>query len=47
MLFGVEPLDSMTFVAVASVLMLAALLATVAPAWKATRADPALTLRAE
>ena len=47
MLFGVEPLDALTFVMVTIVLALTALLSTAAPAWRATRVDPAMTLRGE
>ena len=47
MLFGVRPLDPLTFVAVAVMLGLTATIATAAPAWRATRIDPAKALRSE
>ena len=47
LLFGVQPLDVMTFVAVALVLTLTAALAVAGPAWRATRIDPASALRSE
>jgi putative ABC transport system permease protein len=45
LLFGVAPLDPVTFVAAPTGLAVAALLACVAPAVRALRADPAVTLR--
>ena len=45
MLFGVRPLDPMTFVVVTSVLGITAVLAIAAPAWRAARIDPAVALR--
>jgi putative ABC transport system permease protein len=47
MLFGVEPLDPLTFVTVTIVLGLTAAVSMAAPAWRATRVDPAVTLRGE
>lgn len=47
LLFGVSPLDPLTYLAVATLLLLAATVACGAPAWRAARIDPALTLRAE
>jgi putative ABC transport system permease protein len=47
LLFGVEPLDMMTFASVTLVLMLTAVLAAAGPAWRATRIDPAAALRSE
>jgi putative ABC transport system permease protein len=47
MLFGVQPLDPLTFAAVTAVLVLTALLSMIGPAWRATRVDPAIALRAE
>jgi ABC-type antimicrobial peptide transport system permease subunit len=45
MLFGVTPLDPVTYVAAALVLLGAALLATLLPAWRASSVDPAAALR--
>ena len=47
MLFGVAPLDPVTFVVVIAVLALTALVAVAWPAWKATRVDPVVALRSE
>ncbi len=47
MLFGVQPLDPVTFASVAIVLALTAALSIAGPAWRATRIDPAVALRAE
>jgi putative ABC transport system permease protein len=47
MLFEVRPLDAPTFVSVATVVVLTAIAATIGPAWRATRVDPALSLRSE
>jgi len=47
MLFGVEPLDAITFASVALVMVLTALIATAAPAVRAVRIDPAVALRNE
>jgi len=47
MLFGVQPLDPLTFVLVIAVLGLTALVAVAGPAWKATRVDPVVALRTE
>jgi ABC-type antimicrobial peptide transport system permease subunit len=46
-LFGVQPMDTATFVGVAVVVMATAAIATVAPALRATRVDPVVTLRSE
>jgi putative ABC transport system permease protein len=46
-LFGVEPLDPLTFVSVGIVLTLTAAVATAAPAWRAARIDPVVALRGE
>ena len=45
MLFGVTPLDPLTYAGAAAVLLLAALLATVLPAWRASAVDPVEALR--
>jgi predicted permease len=47
MLYGVGARDPLTFVAVPVVLGTVALLATIAPAWKAARVDPVIALREE
>jgi putative ABC transport system permease protein len=47
MLFGVEPLDPLTFAAVTIVLALTAGASIAGPAWRATRIDPAVALRSE
>jgi putative ABC transport system permease protein len=46
-LFGVQPLDPLTFASVTIVLALTAAVATAAPAWRAARIDPAVALRSE
>jgi len=47
MLYGVQPFDPLTFVAVPIVLLVTAALAAAAPAWRAARIDPAVALRNE
>ena len=47
LLFGVRPLDAATFVVVALVLAVTAIVAVVGPAWRAARVDPAVALRAD
>jgi len=47
MLYGVEPLDPLTFVITAVVILAAALAASIVPAWRAARLDPATSLRTE
>ena len=47
LLFAVKPVDAVTFFSAAGLLALAALGACAAPAWRATRVDPAATLRQE
>jgi len=47
MLFGVQPLDFVTFVLVVVVLGLTAATSIAGPAWRATRIDPAAALRSK
>ncbi|GMV06993.1 MAG: hypothetical protein AMXMBFR53_32680 [Gemmatimonadota bacterium] len=47
LLFGVEPLDPMTYAGVALVLGAVAVGACLVPAWGASRVDPVVSLRAE
>jgi putative ABC transport system permease protein len=47
MLFGVQPLDPVTFVLVIVVLAVTAAVSTAGPAWRACRIDPAIALRDE
>ena len=47
MLFGVQPLDAVTFASVTIVLALTAAVATAGPAWRAAHIDPAVALRGE
>ena len=47
LLFGVTPLDPITFLAAPGVLVATALVASVLPALRAVRVDPAVTLRQE
>jgi putative ABC transport system permease protein len=47
LLFAVQPTDPVTFAGTAAVLAAAALAACALPAWRATRVDPAVTLRQE
>jgi predicted permease len=47
LLFGVEPLDPVSFAGAAAFLACVALLATLVPAWRAARIDPIVALRQE
>jgi ABC-type antimicrobial peptide transport system permease subunit len=47
MLYGVSPLDGATWVVAAAVMVVAGLAATLVPAWRATRVDPLIAMRAE
>jgi putative ABC transport system permease protein len=47
LLFRVSPLDAATYAAVCALLAVIAVLASSAPAWRAARIDPAITLRTE
>ncbi len=47
MLYGVSPLDTLTWVAAAVIMCVVGLLATLVPAARATRVDPIIAIRAE
>jgi ABC-type antimicrobial peptide transport system permease subunit len=47
LLFGISPLDPLTYVGVIALMMAVSLIACWTPAWRAVRLDPATTLRAE
>jgi ABC-type antimicrobial peptide transport system permease subunit len=47
LLFGVEPFDPITYVGVGALMLAVAFIASYAPAFRAARIDPAITLRAE
>jgi predicted permease len=47
MLYGITPADPIAYAAASLVLICTAVVATLVPAWKATRVNPAETLRAE
>jgi putative ABC transport system permease protein len=46
-LFGVPPMDPVTFAGVALVVVLTAAAAAAAPAWRAARVDPVMMFRAD
>jgi predicted permease len=47
LLYGVSPTDPLTFAVVAGMLLGTAVLASLTPAWRASRVDPAAAVRAE
>jgi predicted permease len=47
LLFGVQPIDPLTFAAVSVVLLVVGLLAALVPAWRAVTLDPVRALRSE
>jgi len=47
LLFGVNPLDAVTFATAAAILAAVALAAAAVPAYRAAKVDPAITLRDE
>jgi ABC-type antimicrobial peptide transport system permease subunit len=47
LLFGVRPLDPLTFAAVSALLLIVGLAATIVPAWRAVTIDPVRALRSE
>ena len=47
LLYQIRPTDTMTFAGAALVVALLAVIASLVPAWRATRVDPLIALRAE
>jgi predicted permease len=47
LLYGIAPSDPITLIAVAAMLLTIAALAALAPAWRASRVDPVIALRAD
>jgi ABC-type lipoprotein release transport system permease subunit len=46
-LFGVDPLDPLTFASVPAVILITAIVAAGAPAWRASRINPVVAFRNE
>jgi putative ABC transport system permease protein len=47
MLYGIGPLDPLTFVVTPVVILAVSIGASIIPAWRAARVDPMLAMRAE
>ena len=47
LLYGVTPLDGLTFAGVVGLIAMVAIVAVGIPAWRAARVDPTVALRAE
>lgn len=47
LLFGISPLDPLTYMGVIALMMTVSVIACWTPAWRAVRVDPATTLQAE
>ena len=47
MLYGVSPLDPLTWLGASALLVGAGLVASVIPAWRASRVDPLVAIQAE
>lgn len=47
LLYGVSPTDTATMVAVALLLLLVGFVASLVPAWRATRMEPVIALRSD
>jgi putative ABC transport system permease protein len=47
LLYQIRPTDGLTFAGAALLLALLAVIASLVPAWRATRVDPLIALRAE
>jgi putative ABC transport system permease protein len=45
LLFEISPIDGLTYVGVAVLLLIAATVSAIVPAWRAARIEPALALR--
>jgi ABC-type lipoprotein release transport system permease subunit len=45
LLYGVGALDPLTFTGAAGIILTAAIAASLIPAWRASRVDPAITLK--